>query len=285
MQLGKVRLANGQLAVVRPTNDMQSAQVLEISKVPGIGCLGDLLAQPDPAAIADEIAIREAISLAGATWLPPVDRQEIWASGVTYKRSKVAREEESQGAAKFYDLVYTAERPELFFKATPERAIGHLGKVRLRKDSKWNVPEPELTLVIRPDLSIVGYTIGNDMSSRDIEGENPLYLPQAKFYSGACAVGPTIKLLGTMQPLATVGIRLTIKRAGAIAFDGQTSVSELTRTPEELVKWLGKETDFPHGALLMTGTGIVPPDSFTLASGDEIAISIDGIGTLINTVA
>src|SRR5256885_7942753 len=217
--------------------------------------------------------------------LPPLDHQEVWAAGVTYKRSREARERESAGAARFYDLVYTAERPELFFKATARRVVGPGDFVRIRKDAKWSVPEPELALVISPALKIVGYTIGNDMSSRDIEGENPLYLPQAKVYDGSCAVGPVVTLAGAMPPLAGVQVRLEIDRSGKRAFEGSTNLGQMARTPEDLVGWLGRETSFPHGAVLLTGTGIVPPDEFTLASGDEIRITIDGIGTLANRVA
>jgi 2-dehydro-3-deoxy-D-arabinonate dehydratase len=249
--------------------------------------LGELLAAPDPAALAQQLLDASASSdpLASVNVLAPVDRQEVWAAGVTYKRSKVAREVESVGAAQFYDKVYTADRPELFLKASPWRVIGPGGPVRIRHDSKWNVPEPELTLVIAPSLKIVGYTIGNDMSSRDIEGENPLYLPQAKIYNGSCAIGPVITLASAMPPLPQVEIRLAIDRQGKSGFEGSTTLTQMARTPESLVEWLGKEIDFPDGALLLTGTGIVPPDSFSLASGDEISITISGIGTLTNRVA
>ena len=249
--------------------------------------LGDLLAAPDPAAVAASqlAASPTGIPLTSVTILPPVDQQEIWAAGVTYKRSKIARQEESAGAASFYDKVYSAERPELFMKASAWRAVPAGGKVRIRADGKWNVPEPELTLVISPAMRIVGYTAGNDMSSRDIEGENPLYLPQAKIYDGSCAVGPVITLAGAMPALSEVGIKLTIERGGKPAFEGTTHLGMMARTPEDLVGWLGKEMSFPHGVLLMTGTGIVPPDAFTLASGDVIHVTIDGIGTLTNTVA
>jgi len=203
---------------------------------------------------------------------------------VTYKRSKVAREEESRGAAQFYDKVYTAARPELFLKATPERVVGHGHPIRVRADSKWNVPEPELTLVVSPDLKIVGYTIGNDVSSRDIEGENPLYLPQAKVYKQSCSVGPLITLVENMPALPGVEIRLVVRRGGTAAFEGTTTLAQMARTPESLVDWLGRENDFPHGVLLLTGTGIVPPDSFNLSPGDSVDITIAGIGTLSNPV-
>ncbi len=218
--------------------------------------------------------------------LPPVHRQEIWAAGVTYYRSREARMEESKdaGGGDFYDRVYSAARPELFFKSPPYRAVGHRGQVRIRSDSKWNVPEPELTLCISANGRIIGYSIGNDMSSRDIEGENPLYLPQAKSYDGATAVGPCILLTSAPLPRDT-RIRIHIRRGGTVAFQGQTDISQIKRSFEDLVGYLYRETTFPYGCLLMTGTGIVPPDAFSLRSGDEIQIDIDGIGTLINTVA
>jgi len=251
------------------------------------GMLGELLAAPDPAALAADLLklSRTSELLNRLTLLAPVCRQEVWAAGVTYKRSKIAREEESVGAAQFYDKVYTADRPELFLKASPWRVVGPGAPVRIRKDGKWNVPEPELALVVSPSLKIVGYTIGNDMSSRDIEGENPLYLPQAKVYDGSCAVGPVVTLAAAMSPLSGVNIKLEIDRAGKRAFEGTTNLGQMARTPEDLVGWLTRETSFPHGIILLTGTGIVPPDDFTLASGDDIRISIDGIGTLANRVA
>jgi 2-dehydro-3-deoxy-D-arabinonate dehydratase len=181
--------------------------------------------------------------------------------------------------------VYSADRPELFLKATPDRVVGPGRPVRVRSDSRWSVPEPELALVVSPDLRIVGYTIGNDMSARDIEGENPLYLPQAKVYKQSCAVGPVITLASAMPPLPDVEIRLVIRRGGAVAFEGGTTLAQMARTPEALVDWLGRENEFPNGVVLLTGTGIVPPDEFTLASGDDVSISITGIGTLANRVA
>ena len=217
--------------------------------------------------------------------LAPIGRQEVWAAGVTYFRSRTARMEESKstGGGDFYDRVYAADRPELFFKSTPHRVAGHNQSVRIRRDSKWNVPEPELALVINSLGQIIGYTIGNDMSSRDIEGENPLYLPQAKVYSQSCGLGPGILI--SQQPLPTeTEIHLEIMRASATAFHGQTRLSELKRKPEELVEYLFRDNTFPYGCILLTGTGIVPPDEFTLAVGDEIRITIEPIGTLINHV-
>ncbi len=280
MQLARVRRADGTIAFGAIRDE-------SIVLFMWPATLGELLASPDPFGLTNDLLAlsRQSDPLSKVQLLAPVDRQEVWAAGVTYKRSKVAREEESVGAAQFYDKVYTAPRPELFLKATPSRVVGPGEPVRIRKDSKWNVPEPELTLVISPNLHIVGYTIGNDMSSRDIEGENPLYLPQAKIYNGSCAVGPVITLANSMPPLPQVEIRLEINRGGKRAFEGSTSFAQFNRSPEELVGWLGKEIDFPDGAMLLTGTGIVPPDDFTLASGDEIRISISGIGTLANRVA
>lgn len=286
MQFAKVRFGAA-TGVVKIDPATGTAVPLDLTRRPDVTSLADLLAVADPAAVADEITARgePAVPVAGLHLLAPVDRQEIWAAGVTYKRSKVAREEESKGAAHFYDLVYSAARPELFLKATPERVVGHGADIRVRADSKWNVPEPELTLVVSPDLRIVGFTVGDDVSSRDIEGENPLYLPQAKVYTGSCAVGPVVTLAKDMPPLADVTIKLVIRRGGAVGFEGSTSVSQMARTPADLVSWLGRDNHFPHGVLLMTGTGIVPPDAFSLSSGDVVEITIDGIGTLTNPVA
>ena len=220
-----------------------------------------------------------------AALLAPIGRQEVWAAGVTYYRSRDARMEESKtaGGGDFYDRVYRAERPELFFKATAQRVVGHGGKVAIRSDAKWSVPEPELTLLISPKGRILGYTIGNDMSSRDIEGENPLYLPQAKVYLRSCALGPCV-LVSSAPLAATTEIKLAISRSGQKAFEGNTTLASLKREPVELAQYLYRDNYFPEGAFLLTGTGIVPPDSFTLNHGDEIEISIDGIGTLTNTV-
>ena len=217
--------------------------------------------------------------------LAPVGRQEVWAAGVTYLRSKVARMEESgaAGGGSFYDRVYAAARPELFFKATPHRVVGPGGVVRIRSDSKWNVPEPELALLVNPRAQIVGYTIGNDMSSRDIEGENPLYLPQAKVYDGCCALGPCV-LVHEGPLVKETEIRLEVRRAGAVAFAGRTALSQIKREFGELVGYLFRDNSFPDGCYLLTGTGIVPPDDFTLRPGDEVDITIDPIGTLRNTV-
>ena len=217
--------------------------------------------------------------------LAPVGSQELWACGVTYLRSKEGRQEESKGAGggDFYARVYEAERPEVFFKSTPQRVVGNNENVRIRKDSTWDVPEPELTLVVTSSGKIVGYTIGNDMSSRSIEGENPLYLPQAKTYDGCASVGPCIYV--TDQPLdKDTKICLEINRNNLKVFEGSIGIDQMKRTPEELVSFVFRECSFPTGCLVMTGTGIVPGNDFTLQTGDEIKISIDHIGTLINSV-
>jgi 2-dehydro-3-deoxy-D-arabinonate dehydratase len=218
--------------------------------------------------------------------LAPIGRQEVWASGVTYLRSRDARMEESKksGGDNFYDRVYDAERPELFFKATPERVVGPGASVRIRADSTWNVPEPELTLFITASGKIVGYTCGNDMSSRSIEGENPLYLPQAKSYDGSAALGPCLYI--PEEPISPDSqIRLEIIRNEQAVFTNSIAINQMKRQHTELVSFLFRECSFANGCFLMTGTGIVPPDDFTLNSGDEISITIDGIGTLTNKVA
>ena len=217
--------------------------------------------------------------------LPPIGNQELWACGVTYLRSKIGRQEESKdaGSGDFYARVYEAERPEVFFKSTAHRVVGHLDFVRIRKDSSWDVPEPELTLMVSSSGKIIGYTIGNDMSSRSIEGENPLYLPQAKTYDGCASLGPCIYI--TEKPLdRNTAIHLAINRNNQIVFQGSIAITQMKRTLEELISFVFKECSFPLGCLVMTGTGIVPESNFSLRSGDEIKISIDHIGELINTV-
>ena len=215
----------------------------------------------------------------------PIGSQEVWAAGVTYYRSRDARMEEakSAGGGDFYDRVYAAARPELFMKATPHRVVGPNQKVAIRDDAKWSVPEPELTLLITPSGKITGYTIGNDMSSRDIEGENPLYLPQAKVYDRSCALGPCI-LVSAAALSRETEIRLEILRSGKMEFSGTTTLDALKREPASLVDYLYRNNSFPSGCFLLTGTGIVPPDAFTLQAGDEIRITIPPIGTLINQV-
>jgi 2-dehydro-3-deoxy-D-arabinonate dehydratase len=218
--------------------------------------------------------------------LPPIGNQELWAAGVTYVRSKVARMEESEqsGAARFYDLVYEAERPELFFKSAAWRVQGSGGKLKIRRDSTWNVPEPELTLFISSAGTIEGYTVGNDMSSRSIEGENPLYLPQAKIFDGCAALGPCLLILD--QPIsASTEISMKIFRNGQQEFSGSAVVGQMKRSLNELAGWLTRELSFPDGVMLMTGTCIVPPDNFTLQTGDQVSIQIEGIGLLENLIA
>ena len=216
----------------------------------------------------------------------PLQSQEVWAAGVTYFRSRTARMEESKetGGGSFYNRVYEADRPELFFKSTPHRVAAPGTPVRIRSDSRWNVPEPELTLAINASGRIFGYTIGNDMSSRDIEGENPLYLPQAKLYDRSAALGPCLVVSSALPDAGTV-IAIEIVRQRAVAFADQTTVGQIKRPLPSLVDWLFRENRFPHGAYLMTGTGVIPPDDFTLQIGDEIRITIDNIGTLVNSVA
>ena len=215
--------------------------------------------------------------------LAPIGSQEVWAAGVTYYRSRSARMEESSAAADCYDRVYEAERPELFFKATPHRVAGPEGDVRIRRDTVWNVPEPELAVCLSQSGEIFGYTIGNDMSSRDLEGENPLYLPQAKVYDQCCALGPGILVTG--EPLAKdTEIELSVTRGGRVVFAGSTRLGQMKRAPEELAAYLFRDNSFPAGCVLLTGTGVVPDTDFTLVPGDEVAITIEPIGTLRNRV-
>ena len=260
-------------------------------------CAGTVRRPSTPLTIDDLFMAADPVALTHVAWdhgevdvLPeapaaPIGSQEIWAAGVTYLRSRTARMEESKdaGGGTFYDKVYHAERPELFFKGTPHRVAGPGMNVRIRQDSKWNVPEPELTLAINKDGKIFGYTVGNDMSSRDIEGENPLYLPQAKVYDRSAGLGPCLLVTGETLPMATA-VEIEIRRDGVVALSGETRISQIKRTFTELAEFLFRDNSFPSGAYLMTGTGIVPPDSFTLLSGDEIRITISPVGTLVNTV-
>jgi 2-dehydro-3-deoxy-D-arabinonate dehydratase len=252
--------------------------------VPTLAVLGERVRkQPAVFSFADIAGRPEGTGQPGL--LAPIgSRSEVWAAGVTYESSKLARMAESPEGGDFYARVYTAGRPELFFKATPNRVVGPNDAVRIRADSAWNVPEPELAVLIAANGRILGYTIGNDMSSRDIEGANPLYLPQAKVYRGSCALGPVIVPAERLDP-HNLALRMTISRNGAQAFAGETSTSRIRRTVEELRDWLFRENDFPRGVFLLTGTGLIPSDSFSLLPGDEIAIEIAGIGTLRNTVA
>jgi 2-dehydro-3-deoxy-D-arabinonate dehydratase len=246
--------------------------------------IDELFAAPDPLALARGWFDAGEAPTDGTDTLAPIGSQEVWACGVTYLRSRDARMVESQqsGGDVFYDMVYDAPRPEIFFKATPHRVVGPGGGVRIRRDSTWNVPEPELTLAVSPAGRIIGHTIGNDMSSRSIEGDNPLYIPQAKVYDGCAALGPRL-VLGELPP-ADTGIRLDIRRDGASVFAGETSSARIKRSFDELVEYLFRDNSFPHGVYVMTGTGIVPGDDFTLLPGDEIEIEIDSVGTLTNHV-
>jgi len=283
MQLGKIAGADGRVQVV--ALEGQAAAVLPLATAQ-LHTLSDILETADPLATVRSLWSAATVRLPAAElrFLAPIDRQEVWAAGVTYTRSKKARMEESEGAARFYDLVYEAARPELFFKANPHRVAGPHEPIHIRHDATWNVPEPELTLVFNSRNRLVGFTIGNDVSSRDIEGENPLYLPQAKCYDRSCALGPVITLASAMPDRAQTGIRLAIERQGAVVFQGQTSAAQLARTYEDLLSWLTREASFPDGGMLLTGTGIVPGNDFTLQPGDLVEISIDGIGTLRNPV-
>lgn len=229
------------------------------------------------------IATSARIAAPGEGVLAPIDSQEVWAAGVTYFRSRIARIDESKdaGGGTFYDRVYNAERPELFFKAAGWRVRPSGGTIRIRRDATWNVPEPELALYVNARGKIIGYTIGNDVSSRDIEGENPLYLPQAKVYDGSCALGPCVLISDEpLSPETPISIRIV--RGGAEVFQGETLLSQMRRTPKELVEYLYREMSFPSGCVLLTGTGVVPPDGFTLQSGDRVDIVIAPIGQLSN---
>lgn len=253
----------------------------------GVHRMNDLLERAD---LADELVrlSRDGLkehALDGVRLLTPVEAQEVWAAGVTYLRSKEARMVESEFSANAYDLVYDAVRPEIFFKSLPEKVVSPGEAVGIRKDARWNVPEPELALVINASAKIVGFTIGNDMSSRDIEGENLLYLPQAKIYTGSCAVGPWIVVGPTEGDARQWSIHIEIRRGGKTVFAGETRTDKIKRRFDELVDYLFRSQKFPNGAVLLTGAGIVPPDSFTLEGSDSVRITISGIGTLENPVA
>lgn len=284
MQLAKICTADGQDGVGLVEGSV--VRRLDLAQVSSCRCLADILHSKDPLGLARFLVNDKLkpLPLEEVRVLAPIDRQEVWAAGVTYQRSQVARMEESTSGASHYDQVYTAARPELFFKATPHRVSGPEEPVRVRSDSRWSVPEPELALVVTPRGKLAGFTIGNDMSARDIEGENPLYLPQAKLYSQACALGPVV--LVPEQPLdrAATKITLTIARTAREVFRGETTLDQMVRGFEELIGWLMRENEFPEGAFLLTGTGIVPPEEFSLEDGDLISIEITGIGVLRNPV-
>lgn len=284
MKLAKIRTTDGTLHVAMVHPD--TVQPLDLTQVANCHSLADILHADDPAGLSRFLLRPETkpIPLADVEFLAPIDQQEVWAAGVTYKRSQVARMEESESGASHYDKVYDADRPELFMKATPSRVSGPGRPVRVRKDSKWSVPEPEFTLALSPEGRISGYTIGNDMSARDIEGENPLYLPQAKVYRQCAGLGPCILLADEPINLPDVAVELIIVRDGAEAFKGSTDLGQLHRKLEDLAQWLYTESEFPNGSFLMTGTGVVPDDDFTLENGDDVSITISGIGTLQNPV-
>lgn len=284
MRLAKYRSADGREGV----GSLDADRLLPLDmKGRQYNSLFDILEADDPLEVADFLRKSDsALGLSQVTLLAPIDEQEVWAAGVTYLRSQTARMEESEAAADCYDRVYASPRPELFFKATPHRVAGPGQPLRIRADSEWNVPEPELALVLNSHLQLVGFTIGNDMSSRDIEGENPLYLPQAKLYDHCCGLGPCVAIAGSgsMPPRAQTGIRLRIRREGQTAFEGETGIDQMARSFDNLIGWLGRDNSFPRGAFLLTGTGIVPDNDFTLHPGDTVEIEIDGVGTLVNPV-
>jgi 2-dehydro-3-deoxy-D-arabinonate dehydratase len=283
MKLCRFKRADHQICAGLVTED--SSAVIDLSAA-GVADLTSILEADDPAAKVRPFAGAKLprVALSGVQLLAPVERQEVWAAGVTYLRSKTARMEESDFSANAYDRVYAAERPELFFKSHPEKVVGPGDAVGIRRDARWNVPEPELALVLNSRGRIVGHTIGNDMSSRDIEGENLLYLPQAKIYQRSCALGPWI-VLGTPEPQARQWeIKIDINRDGKSVFAGETSVGQIKRRFEELAEFLYRSQLFPHGAILLTGTGVVPPEQFTLNERDTVRIEISGIGVLQNPV-
>lgn len=264
---------------------LEEAGILDLTSV-GIGSLTELLEHPKLSRCLAELAGGglPRVPLTGVRLLAPVDRQEVWAAGVTYLRSKTARMEESDFSARAYNHVYEAPRPEIFFKSLPEKVSGPGEAVGIRTDAKWNVPEPELALVLNSRGELVGYTVGNDMSSRDIEGENLLYLPQAKIYERSCALGPCLVVGVTEEEARTWTVKVEILRAGAVVFSGETEIARIKRGFAELAQWLFRSQRFPNGAILLTGTGVVPPNEFTLEAGDGVRISISGIGALENHV-
>jgi len=282
MKLCRFKNKSGQVCIGWVTDD---STVLDLTPA-GITQLQSLLESDNPTAEIDRIAKQKlpSIRLSEIQLCPPVERQEVWAAGVTYLRSKTARMEESNFSATAYDRVYAAERPELFFKSLAEKVVATGGPVGIRRDATWNVPEPELALVLNSRGKVAGYTIGNDMSSRDIEGENLLYLPQAKIYRHSCALGPWIRLGATEAEAREWKIKIEIRRDGKNVFTGETSVGQIKRRFEELAAFLFRSQSFPHGAVMLTGTGVVPPDTFTLQERDEIGIEITGIGWLRNPV-
>ena len=281
MKLVKCQTATGEVLVAQLDGEIVRPLSFDDS---ACSTLADIIESGNPSETAASLVSEQELALAEVTLLAPIDQQEVWAAGVTYKRSQTARMEESETSASCYDLVYEADRPELFMKATPHRVSGPGQPVRIRYDATWNVPEPEITCVVSSQGTLVGFTIGNDMSSRDIEGENPLYLPQAIVYRQCAGRGPCITLLDSMPAREDTGIKLQIERGGEVVFEGNSGVSEMHRTFEDLIGYLCREQEFPNGVFLMTGTGIVPDSDFTLNAGDVVHITICGIGTLTNPV-
>tara|TARA_B100000676_G_scaffold163813_1_gene161067 strand:+ start:432 stop:1280 length:849 start_codon:yes stop_codon:yes gene_type:complete len=280
VKLCRFKTAEGAVRIGR----LQEGETVADLTAAGFESLTALLEDTEALAQA-EAAEAPSVPLAEVSLLTPVERQEVWAAGVTYLRSKKARMEESDFSANAYDQVYDAPRPEIFFKSLPEKVVHPGEPVGIRADATWNVPEPELTLVVNSRKELVGVSIGNDMSSRDIEGENLLYLPQAKMYERACAIGPCIVTGADEATIRQWTIGVEIIRGGETVFSGETSINNIKRTFDELLDYLGRSQSFPHGAMLLTGTGVVPGDEFTLAAEDRIRITVSGIGTLENPVA
>ena len=280
MKLGRFQNSAGEIRVGQLVDAFTVADL----SAAGITSITELLEDSDHIQRVEALTGLPTVQLSEVKLLTPVEQQEVWAAGVTYLRSKKARMEESDFSANAYDLVYDAPRPEIFFKSLPDKVVHPGEPVGIRADSKWNVPEPELTLVINSAKEMVGVSIGNDMSSRDIEGENLLYLPQAKVYDRSCAVGPWIVVGASEEEIRQWTIGVEIGRGGQSVFSGETSIDNIKRSFNELLDYLGRSQSFPHGAMLLTGTGVVPDDDFTLAEKDVVSIHISGIGTLNNPV-
>ncbi len=279
-----MQLVKYQVADTVAVGIQEQDQIVPLDLAGDVASLQDILESENPAATAESLRTDGSLAADSVTLLAPIDQQEVWAAGVTYKRSQTARMEESETSASCYDRVYESPRPELFLKATPHRVSGPGQPLRIRQDATWNVPEPEITCVVNSRLELVGFTVGNDMSSRDIEGENPLYLPQAKVYRQCAGLGPCVTLAADMPAREETTIRLEIQRAGESVFQGETNVDQMARTFESLIEYLGRDQEFPHGVFLMTGTGVVPDSDFTLKPDDVVHITIDGIGTLTNPI-
>jgi 2-dehydro-3-deoxy-D-arabinonate dehydratase len=279
-----MQLVKYQVADTVAVGIQEQDQIVPLDLAGDVASLQDILESENPAATAESLRTDDRFAADSVTLLAPIDQQEVWAAGVTYKRSQTARMEESETSASCYDRVYESPRPELFLKATPHRVSGPGQPLRIRQDATWNVPEPEITCVVNSRLELVGFTVGNDMSSRDIEGENPLYLPQAKVYRQCAGLGPCVTLAADMPAREETTIRLEIQRAGESVFQGETNVDQMARTFESLIEYLGRDQEFPHGVFLMTGTGVVPDSDFTLKPDDVVHITIDGIGTLTNPI-